>query len=115
VQVGSETFTVNDSGPTLETFDWDVDRVVLTGSGKFDNKIFVLDNLTTMQLSGSSPSFALAGTAVPEAPTWLLMLVGLAGLGFTGRATSRGWRLHPQFVSDLVNTQKSPWLDASSH
>jgi hypothetical protein len=107
VEVDSETFTVNESAPTLETFDWHVDRVTLHGSGKGDGDIFVLDNLTTMPLSGSSPNFAQAGAAAPEAPTWIMMLVGLAGLGFTGRATSHGWRLHPQFVSDLVKTQKS--------
>ncbi len=85
VVVHSTTLTVNTSGPTLETFNWDVNKVVFHSFGGvpvgFEGYQFVLDNLSVSLVPDSSiRSF----DAVPESSTWTLMLVGFAGLGFAG-------------------------------
>ena len=94
VEVDSTTFTVNASAPTLETLDWDVNKVTFRSFGGTsagygaDGNQFVMDNLTTLPLSGLSTAFRSVDT-VPEASTWALMLLGFAGLGCAGyrRAT----------------------------
>jgi hypothetical protein len=89
VVVDSTTLTVNESGPTLETLNWnDVNKVVfqsVPGSGVpvgfTQGYSFVLDNISVGPVRGSSIRLnALA--AVPETSTWTLMLIGFAGLGF---------------------------------
>ncbi len=91
VKVDRETFTVNTEGPTLETFNWDVNEVYFhsfggTGVG---GEEFALDNLTTMPITQPSTAFqSLSG--VPEASTWALMLAGFAGLGYAGYRKARG-------------------------
>ncbi len=91
VQVDSTTFTVNSTGPTLETLNWDVNSVTFHsfgGTGGSGTQ-FVLDNLTTMPITQPSTEFqSLSG--VPEASTWALMLVGFAGLGYAGYRKARG-------------------------
>jgi hypothetical protein len=89
VEVNSATFTLSDSAPTLETLDWDVNRVTFKPLDKIGTKYnqFALDNLTTMPLSGSSPAFA--SVAAPEGSTWIMMLLGFGGLGFAGRRAPR--------------------------
>ena len=88
VTVDSRTLTVSTSGPTLETFNWDVNEVVFNSvknSGVpvgFDNQYqFVLDNVTFGPVPKLSTRFN-AFEAAPELPTWALMLLGFAGLGF---------------------------------
>jgi hypothetical protein len=85
VQVDSATFTVDTTGPTLETLDWDVNRVVFsTGDGRGgDKNKFALDNLTTMPIPQLSADFA-SFSAVPEPSTWASTLLGFAGLGYAG-------------------------------
>jgi hypothetical protein len=85
VQVDSATFTVDTTSPTLETLDWDVNRIVFSvgaGTGGEKNR-FVLDNLTTMPIPQPSTDFA-SFSAAPEPSTWALMLLGFAGLGYAG-------------------------------
>jgi hypothetical protein len=88
VTVDSTTFKVNISGPTLETFDWDVNDVSFhafggkSPFGPHHGKIFVLDNLTIGAASGLTAGPAVG--AVPELSTWAMMLVGFAGLGYAG-------------------------------
>jgi hypothetical protein len=87
-QVNTTTFRVNASGPTLETLNWDVNRVTFHSFGGasagYDGGIngtqFVLDNLTTMPISAPSGAFRFSN-AIPEAPPWGMMLLGFAGLG----------------------------------
>jgi hypothetical protein len=85
VTVDSKTLTVNTSGSTLETFDWDVNDVILESSGGvpvgFAGYEFVLDNVRISPVTEASARFTSFG-AVPESPTWVLMLIGFAGLGF---------------------------------
>jgi hypothetical protein len=85
VTVDSVTLTVNTSGPTLETFDWDVNKVVFNSFGGvqvgFGEYQFVLDNVRISPVPGASARFNSMG-AVPESSTWALMLLGFAGLGF---------------------------------
>ncbi len=93
VQVDSATFTVDTTSPTLETLDWDVNRVVFSvgaGTGGEKNR-FVLDNLTTMPIPQLSTDFASL-RAVPEPSTWALMLLGFAGLGYAGYDRSKKHR-----------------------
>jgi len=96
VQVDSTTFTVNSTGPTLETLNWDVNRVTFVSFGgtpagypNGSGEQFVLDNLTTMPITQPSTDFN-SFSAVPEASTWALMLVGFAGLGCAGFRKARG-------------------------
>ena len=83
VKVDSETFTVNTEAPTLETFDWDVNEVAFHSNIQGYPIQFVLDNLTTMPITEPSTEFQSL-SAIPEASTWALMLVGFAGLGCAG-------------------------------
>ena len=95
VQVDSTTFTVNSTGPTLETLNWDVNSVTFHSFGGTDagyganGNQFVLDNLTTMPITQPSTDFN-SFSAIPEASTWALMLVGFAGLGYAGYRKARG-------------------------
>ncbi len=88
VQVDSTTFTVNSTGPTLETLNWDVNSVTFHSFGGTDagyganGTQFVLDNLTIMPITRPSTDFN-SFSAVPESSTWALMLVGFAGLGYS--------------------------------
>jgi hypothetical protein len=90
VQVDSTTFTVNASGPTLETLNWDVNRVTFHSFGGtsagYDGggEHFVLDNLTTMPITAPSTDLQSSFSGVPEPSTWALMLLGFAGLGYAG-------------------------------
>ena len=85
VQVDSTTFTVNASGPTQETFDWDVNKVTFHSFGGIDagygsdGNQFVLDNLTIMPISAPSAALLSYRPTIPEAPTWAMMLLGFAG------------------------------------
>jgi hypothetical protein len=86
VVVDSTTLTVNQSGPTLETFNWDVNKVVLQSFGGVpvgftQGYSFVLDNISIGPVPALSTRFN-AFNAVPESSTWTLMLLGFAGLGF---------------------------------
>ncbi len=89
VVVDSKTLTVSTSGSTPETFNWEVNKVVLQsvlGSGVpvgFPGYQFVLDNVRISPVPELSTRFN-AFDAVPELSTWTLMLVGFAGLGFAG-------------------------------
>jgi hypothetical protein len=84
--VDTTTLTVNTSGPTLETFNWDVNEVVFNsvlGSGvpvSFEGYQFVLDNVSVGPVPDSAIRFNSFG-AVPESSTWTLMLLGFASLG----------------------------------
>ncbi len=101
VVVHSTTLTVNQSGPTLETFNWDVNKVVFQSFGGvpvgFEGYQFVLANLSVSPVPDSSIRFN-AFDAVPELSTWTLMLVGFAGLGCAAigqRARRRGFAVTP--------------------
>ena len=98
VVVDSTTLTVNTSGPMLETFNWDVNKVVFQSSGGvpvgFEGYQFVLDNVKISPVPKASTDFAsLRG--VPEPSTWALMLLGFAGLGFVAYTRSKKDRLAP--------------------
>jgi PEP-CTERM motif len=91
VTVDSTTFKINVSGPTLETFDWDVNEVSFhafggkSAFGPRHGRIFVLDNLTIGAVPALSPAVSDgAFRAVPEPSTWAMMLLGFAGLGYAG-------------------------------
>ena len=94
MQVDSTTFTVNAPGPTLETLNWDVNRVTFhsfggTGAGYgVGGPKFVLDNLTTMRIA--QPSTDINSFSAPEASTWALTLVGFAGLRSAGLSQGKG-------------------------
>jgi len=93
VQVDRTTFTVNTSGPTLETLNWDVNGVAFHSFDGERNQ-FVLDNLTTMPIAQPSTEFqSLSGA--PEPSTWALMLLGFAGLGYAGYRRARTVRTAP--------------------
>ncbi len=104
VVVDSTTLTVKRSGPTLETFNWDVNEVILHSFGgvlvDFEGHQFVLDNVKVSPVPEASIRFNSFG-AVPESSTWTLMLVGFAGLGCAAimqRARRMGFavtRWHP--------------------
>jgi hypothetical protein len=95
--VDSTTFTVNASGPTLETLNWDVNRVTFHSfggtsagyDGGIDGNQFVLDNLTTMPISAPSATPNPFSNAIPEASTWAMMLLGFAGLSLVGFSSSK--------------------------
>ncbi len=102
VEVDSTTFIVNASGPTLETLDWEVNKVTFRSfggtsagyDGGIDGNQFVLDNLMLSPVAKQSISFASlssprVASEVPEPSTWAMMLVGFAGLGFAGHRASR--------------------------
>jgi|SRR5580658_808913 hypothetical protein len=81
--VDRETFTINPSGPTLITLDWtNINHVVFYAYGGTGAHVggkgfeFALDNLTTV-------------SAIPEASSWALMLLGFAGLGYAGYCRSK--------------------------
>ena len=99
VQVNTTTFTVNASGPMLETLDWDVNRVTFHSFGGTNAGFggsgtqFVLDNLTTMPISAPSGALQLSN-AIPEASTWAMMLLGFAGLGLAGFSSRKSRALH---------------------
>jgi hypothetical protein len=101
VQVDRTTFTVNASGPTLETLDWDVNEVSFHSFGGVDagygadGKQFVLDNLTIMPVSTPSGAIQPFSDGIPEASTWAMMTLGFAGLAFAGfrRVKPRSARL----------------------
>jgi hypothetical protein len=98
VTVDSTTLTVNQSGPTLETFNnWDVNEVVLQSFGGasvgwFDGYQFVLDNLTISPVPEESLRVNSFG-AVPESSTRALMLLGFAGVGCAAYSRSKRRRL----------------------
>ncbi len=99
VVVDSTTLTVKRSGPTLETFNWDVNKVIFHSFGgvpvDFEGYQFVLDNLSVSSVPESSNG---SFDAVPESSTWTLMLVGFAGLGCAAigqRARRMGFALTP--------------------
>ena len=102
VQVDSTTFTVNASGPTLETLNWDVNRVTFHSfggtsagyGGGIDGNQFVLDNLTTMPITQPSTNLN-SFSGVPEPSTWAMMLLGFAGLGYAGYRRARTVRTAP--------------------
>jgi hypothetical protein len=76
----SATFSVNETTPTLETFNWagvTTITVAAVPDGEFTQVVF--DNLT------------VNGSVVPEPATWGLMLVGFGGVGALGalRASRR--------------------------
>jgi hypothetical protein len=84
-----ETFTINTSGPTLITLDWnDINHVVFYAYGGVNAGLggkgpeFALDNLTTRVV-----------TTIPEPSTWALMLLGFAGLGYAGYFRSKNGRI----------------------
>jgi hypothetical protein len=113
VMVDSTTLTVNTSGPTLETFNWDVNKVVFDSFGGvsvgFTGYQFVLDNLSVSSVPESSIRFnSLA--AVPESSTWALMLVGFAVLGFTVcyRPEKHRFALPMSFDFDRVLRKQKP-------
>ena len=93
VTVDTTTFKINISGPTLETFDWDVNDVSFhafggkSPFGPHHGRIFVLDNLTISAASSTLSAAPAVGT-VPELSTWSMMLVGFAGLGSLGYRTA---------------------------
>jgi hypothetical protein len=98
VVVDNTTLTVNTSGPTLETFNWDVNKVVFQSFGGvpvgFEGYQFVLDNVKISPVPKASTDFAsLRG--VPEPSTWALMLLGFAGLGFVACTGSKKDRFAP--------------------
>jgi hypothetical protein len=78
----SKTVVIGTTGPTKITFDWtNVASVYFTLSGgiysPYGSGVFAMDNL---DLSG-----------VPETTTWVMMLLGFAGLGYAGyRQTRKG-------------------------
>jgi hypothetical protein len=84
--VDRTTLTVNTSGPTLETFDWDVNEVMFHSFGGTNADLggrgsqFALDDLSTSAVTKSFAEF-VSFTAVPESSTWAMMLLGFAGLG----------------------------------
>jgi PEP-CTERM motif len=87
--VDRETFTINTSGPTLITLDWnDINHVVFYAYGGTyaglggNGPEFALDNLTTRVVS-----------TIPEPSTWALMLLGFAGLGSAGYYRSKNGRI----------------------
>jgi hypothetical protein len=76
----SKTFSVNETTPTLETFNWTgitMITVAAVPDGEFTQVVF--DNLT------------VNGSVVPEPATLALMLVGFGGVGALGalRASRR--------------------------
>jgi hypothetical protein len=89
--VDRETFTINPTGPTLITLDWnDINHVVFYAYGGTGAHVggkgfeFALDNLTTRVVS-----------TIPEPSTWALMLLGFAGLGYAGYYRSQNGRIEP--------------------
>jgi hypothetical protein len=92
VMVDSTTLIVNTTGPTKETFDWDVNKVVFDSFGGvsvgFNGYQFVLDNVTVSPVPGSSARFD-SFAAVPESSTWALMLLGFGWLGFAAYNRSK--------------------------
>jgi hypothetical protein len=84
VQVYSDSFVVNTSGPTLRTFDWaNLTSVTFSSFGGTDvgfgggGTQFALDNLT------------IDASAVPEPATWAMMLVGFGMMGASMRYRRR--------------------------
>jgi hypothetical protein len=75
LQVYSTQFTVLGTGPTLELFGWNVDKVFVYSH----NGAAFLDDIN---LSGLR-------TAVPEPATWAFMLLGTAGVGMALRRSRR--------------------------
>jgi hypothetical protein len=45
--------------------------------------------MTLTDISASEPPLTLSGAAVPETSTWVMMLVGFAGLGYAGFRKAR--------------------------
>ena len=117
VVADSTTLTVNQSGPTLETFNWDdINKVVfesVKGSGVpvgfTQGYSFVLDNISIGPVRDSSIRFS-ALAAVPEQSTWMLMLLGFAGLGFAAynRPTSVRSLLATFEFDRVLRKQKGP-------
>jgi hypothetical protein len=97
VMVDSATLIANQSGPTLETFNWDVNKVVFQSFGGasvgwFDGYQFVLDNLRIGPVPEELIRVNSFG-AVSESSTWALMLLGFAGLGCAAYSRPKRRRL----------------------
>jgi hypothetical protein len=97
VKVDVETLTVNASGPTLETFDWEVNQVVFYAYGGASAHLgsrgteFALDNLTVGPVPEASTVLG-SPSAVPEPSTWAMTLLGFAGFGYAGYRKARRGR-----------------------
>ena len=107
--VHSTTLTVNQSGSTLETLNWDdVNKVVfqsVVGTGNpvfFEGYQFVLDNVTVSPGPKASADFA-ALRGIPEPSTWTLMLLGFAGFAAYTRS-----KRSVRFAGPLANV-RSTW------
>jgi PEP-CTERM motif len=115
VVVGSTTLTVDESGPTLENFNWgEVNKVVfqsVPGSGVpvgfTDGFQFVLGNVRFNKPPVASTDFAsLRG--IPEPSTWALMLLGFAGFAAYTRSKKDRLALRAEWRMSAQHGAKSP-------
>jgi hypothetical protein len=114
VTVHSVTLTVNPSGPTLETFNWDVNKVVFNSFGGisvgFEGYQFVLANVTVSPVREPTTRFDSL-RAVPESSTWALMLLGFGGLSSAAYNRSKKHRF-AQWPSHRLTSATEPGVVA---